>query len=114
MNKRTKAHTLAKKLEAVHSTTTTRSREIPRVRLAVPPNRDPFALEEVFMSRSAGWSIGDSVYSNGDCCRNGEVGGDSGSGIVNLTVFSSAARLRKECGTGLIRACDRAIRRFRR
>lgn len=82
--KRKKAHALAKKLEAVHSTTTTRSREIPRVRLAVPPNRDPFALWDVFMSRFAGWSIGDSAYSNGDCCRIGEVGGDSG--IVNLTV----------------------------
>ena len=69
-----KINTLAKKLEAVHSTTTTRSSEMPRDRLAVPPNRVPFA---VLMGRIVCCSRGDSLDNNGSCC-DGEPGNVSG------------------------------------
>lgn len=65
--------TLAKKFEAVHSTTTTKSSEIPRDRLAVPPNRVPFAA---LMGLIVCCSRGDSLDSNG-CCCDGEIGGMS-------------------------------------
>lgn len=75
-----KRHTLAKKFEAVHNTTTTSNKAIPRDRLAVAPSRPPLAFDEmpgVFMSPSVSWSICDSLYNNGACCDGEAVVGSA-------------------------------------
>lgn len=80
-------HTLAKKFDVVQSTTTARSRQIPRVRLPAAPKRRLLALEDALMGLSKCWSICDSGCNNGVC--------------IDGVVSGALAMSRRGCSPGM-------------